>query len=152
MPLVYPDTNILIRAFEGEPAAAKPVLDLFLALRSIPGSVITSELTLAEVLAPVKISGSLSVSAKTALYGAALIESPFIELVPVSRSVLLQTAILRQTYPQKLPDAIHVVTAVQSGCRYLMSSDKDTKLLQPSIERVLPNAQGLASNLKALRD
>ena len=149
--LAYVDTNVFIQAFESQLGIAEPARALLRRLQEHPGAAITSELTLAELLAPVKAAGALTLAEKTTLYDAVL-DSGFIALVPVTRSLLIATAALRLSFPQKLPDAIHVVTAVDAGCRYLVSSDRDTKRLPPSISRLVPDASGLAILAEALRD
>ena len=59
--------------------------DLFVALRDAPGAAVTSELTLAELLAPVKRPDALSLASKQDLYGCVLPWGGFIELRPVDR-------------------------------------------------------------------
>lgn len=147
MARLYLDTNVFIRAFEAGPDLAGPARLLFTELEQRPGRAITSELTIAELLAPVKLEGSMAVADKLTLYDAFFARGS-IELAPVSRDVLRQTALLRQDFSQKLPDAIHIVTALQTGCLHLMSSDKDAKRLLPSMIRLLPDAAGVAHALQ----
>jgi predicted nucleic acid-binding protein len=48
----------------------------------------------------------------------------------------------------KLPDAIHLVSAIRSKCRYLVSSDSDFDDLPDGMERVKPDAGGIEGLLK----
>jgi predicted nucleic acid-binding protein len=150
MAVVYPDTNIFIQAVESRLGIAGLARRLLIALQNLRGAAMASELTLAELFAPAKATGALSVIEKMEIYGE-LLDETFIALVPVSRDILRQTAILRQTYAQKLPNAIHVVTAIQANCRYLMSSDRDASRLPPSITHIVPDEPGIATLMKALR-
>jgi predicted nucleic acid-binding protein len=91
-------------------------------------SAVTSELTLAELTAPTRRSGGISFVTRKRMYFNLLVANRFIDLSPVTRDVLWETAdfrrqAMRQGRNLKLPDAIHVVTAIRSKCRYMMSSD-----------------------------
>jgi predicted nucleic acid-binding protein len=124
---VYLDAMAFIFCIEGKPEVSEPIEALFRVLRIHPGAAATSELTLAEVLAGSKIA--LSPPIKRA-YLDLIVWSKFLDLVPVSRNILYQSAELRFIHKKnyrkklKLPDAIHLVTAVQRGCKYFVSADK----------------------------
>lgn len=148
--MVYVDTNVLICALEGEEEIATPILTLLVTLQERARPAVTSELTLAEVLAPVKFPGARTVADKLVLYDA-VFATGLVEAIPVSRTVLRETASLRETYPRKLPDAIHVVTALQARCPYLMSGDKGMERLPPPLQLVLPNEAGIARVIDVLR-
>ena len=83
---------------------------------------VTSELTLAEVLpkaSDVQRRGYLGM----------IVWSQIFELRPVSRDILIETAEYREHAGMpKLPDAIHVVTAIRAGCRTVLSADLRLKL------------------------
>lgn len=123
-PLVYMDTNAFVAGFELPQSEAEPVQNLLLALRGRPLSVVTSELTLAELLAPPSRAGALPLEAKRRLYLDLLVWSRLVDLRPITREVLIETADLRQTAPHRLPDAIHVVTAIHTQCDFFLSGDK----------------------------
>lgn len=127
-PLVYMDANAFIAGFELPLEQAKPIQDLIEALRGKPRMAVTSELTLAELLAPVSREKAMPLPIKRRLYLSLLVWSHLIDLQPVTRDVLIETADLRHVTPkQRLPDAIHLVTAIQSGCRYFLTGDKRIK-------------------------
>ena len=110
----------------------------------------TSELTVAELLAPVKLPGARTVAEKLALYET-VFNAGLVKLIPVSRTILRESALLRETHPQKLADAIHVATALQAPCSYLMSSDAGLKRLPPPLQSTSPDEAGVALVLGALR-
>lgn len=150
-PLVYLDTNVFVRGIEGVESEAAPILKLLERLRDYPGASVTSELTLAELLAPTGRANTLELHVKEPLYLDMIADGDFISLHPVTREILIQTAHLRVNFPQKLPDAIHIVTAVQTGCRFFMSHDRDSKRLPNSLLHVYPNENGVATTIEALR-
>src|SRR3990170_6382845 len=92
-PLVYLDANPFIYALEGAPAISAPIKDLFEVLRTRPGAGITSELTLAEVLAPSK--GRKRTPQLKRAYLDLMVWSRFIDLQLVSRGLLYETVNLR---------------------------------------------------------
>ena len=132
MSSVYIDSKPFIYTIEGEPELADLLRELFAVLVATPGSATTSELTLAEVLpkAPSETHRRM--------YLDLIVWSGVFDLRPVSREILLETANYRRnvstmlpdgrnTMP-KLPDAIHIVTAIQSGCQMLLTADERLKL------------------------
>jgi predicted nucleic acid-binding protein len=128
--IIYLDTNFFIKAVEGTKETAAPAKKLIEVLRQRPaGLAVTSEITFAEVLA---------------------LWSKFIGLIPVSRSILIETANLRVVAPLKLPDAIHLTSAIQSGCRFFVSADKDFNKLPTGMERVNFDEESLSRLIKEL--
>jgi predicted nucleic acid-binding protein len=151
-PLIYLDTNIFIFFYEGAPLVSERVKTLFEGLRSHPGRGITSELTLAEVLAESEQPRPPGLKRS---YLELIVWSGFLELVPVSRGVLYESAELRTvhrtTHGRKLdlPDAIHLTTAIQARCSFFISADEGIR--PPSeMTRLSPIAAGLDQALAAL--
>ena len=119
---LYLDANVFIYAIEGEPGIANPIRGLLETLRQGSGRAVTSELTLAEVLPKAREAHRRS-------YLDLIVWSRVIDLQPVSRDILLETADYRRTAGMpKLPDAIHAVTAIRSDCRTILSADAGLKL------------------------
>jgi predicted nucleic acid-binding protein len=126
-PIVYVDANPFIYFIDGAEDVASRVRPFFELLARKPGIATTSELTLAEVLAKAQPNARRS-------FLNLIIWSKLVRLQPVTRDVLIDTADYRQvsrkarpdgTYATvKLPDAIHVVTAIQSRCRMFLSADE----------------------------
>jgi predicted nucleic acid-binding protein len=119
---VYLDANVFIYAIEGSPEVAAPLQHLFELFRRKRSTGVTSELTLAEVL-------PRATTAQRRMYLDLIIWSRTFDLQPVSRDVLVETADYRRIARMpKLPDAIHVVTAIRTGCRIVLSADSRLKL------------------------
>jgi len=126
-PSVYVDANPFIYFIEGEEAVASSLRPFFDALGRKPGLAVTSELTLAEVLPKAKPAARRS-------YLSLIVWSRLFDLQPVTRTILIDTADYRRTTTRtladgrrvmpSLPDAIHVVTAIQARCRTILSADR----------------------------
>jgi predicted nucleic acid-binding protein len=139
VPRLYLDANVFIYAIEGHPDIAEPLRRLFDLLRANRGIGVTSELTLAEVLPRAS-------SVQRQSYLNMIVWSRIFDLHPVSRDILIETAKYREMAGMpKLPDAIHVVTAIRAGCRTVLSGDSRLKL--PDGYSVLPP---VAENLSRL--
>jgi predicted nucleic acid-binding protein len=150
VPLAYLDTAVFIHAFETAGSQAGALQVFFGHLTRYPFGAVTSELTLAELLAPIKAADAMTIEERQDLYLPLFDEGAFIALISISRAILLRTASLRQSYPQRLPDAIHIATAVEAGCRFFMSPDMDARRLPESLTWVRPDPDGIATVLKAL--
>lgn len=147
---VYLDSNVLIYAVEGVPAAAEPARQLVRFLRENRGVMCTSEITLAEVLAPSKGRGAWPLAVKRRVYLDFLVFGGAATLLPVTRDILIRTSDLRKLRRLKLPDAIHLVTAIQNECRYVVSGDTDFKKLPHGFTYVRPDESGVAALLREL--
>jgi predicted nucleic acid-binding protein len=143
-----------IFAVEGEPSVAEPMKSLFEALRAHPGAGVTSELTLAEVLAGCEVPHSPPIKRA---YLDLIVWNKFLDLVPISRDILYESADLRFAHREthgkklKLPDAIHLVTAIQRRCQYFASADRGISTpVNVSMKKVAPDAVGIAEILRVL--
>lgn len=125
--MLYLDTNIFIFLLEGKPDESQRIKLLFDTLKARPNAAVTSELTLAEVLAG---SQHPKDSVTKRSYLDLIVWSNFVKLIPISRGVLYETAELRNAHKAAsqrkldLADAIHLVTAVHERCRYFVSEDR----------------------------
>ncbi len=121
---IYFDTNIFIEMIEEIGSETGLLLiDLFSANDgTLPASIFTSELTLAELLTgPYKTNNQELINT----YDDILTPGGNVEICPVNRMILWQSAVFRSANSSiKLPDAIHVTTAVALGCTHFMTSDK----------------------------
>jgi predicted nucleic acid-binding protein len=114
---IYLDANVFIYAIEGSPDVAEPLRHLFELFRSNRGTGVTSELTLAEVL-------PRATTIQRRMYLDLIIWSRIF-----TREILIETADYRRIARMpRLPDAIHVVTAIRAGCRIVLSADSRLKL------------------------
>lgn len=130
---VYLDTNVFIYAIEGYPEFVDELNEFFDSIDAGNLRAFTSELTLAEVLVRPLMDGNLEI--QTA-YQQALQSSEGLEVVPVSREVLIEAARWRAVANLRLPDAIHGATAILTGCETFLTNDRRLAAL-PSIEVVL---------------
>ncbi|PZQ11249.1 MAG: VapC toxin family PIN domain ribonuclease [Ancylobacter novellus] len=125
---IYADANALIRSVEGDDHAASLLNCVFAADGSV---IVSSELTLAEVLVgPMKLQrqdpADRRARAWRASYEALFDKAGVLESAAVSASVLKDAAKLRAEHVSlKLPDAIHLTTAIARGCDVMLSHDKD---------------------------
>src|SRR5262245_64686788 len=117
---VYADANIIIYAVEGFVAYLDQIRALMTAMNTGEIIVVTSELTLAEVLVkPLKDQNPAIQHA----YKAFLAPTQVLEVVPISRDILEEAAQWRATTKLKLPDAIHLATALRSKCDSFLTND-----------------------------
>jgi predicted nucleic acid-binding protein len=145
---IYLETNFFIKAVEGTSEVAAPPRKLIQALRARRGLAATSEITVAETLAPPQRKDAMPLHIKRRAYLNLLLWSGFITLIPVSRDILLDTADLRGVKRMKLPDAIHLVSAMRCQCRHLVSSDSDFDGLPQGMVRIEPDHDGIETLLK----
>ena|SRR6516164_1764421 len=130
-PIVYVDANPFIYFIDGDETIARRLKPFFEFLRERPASAIRSELTLVEVLAKARPDARRN-------YFNLILWSNLFQLQPVTRDILIDTADYRRASQRqrpdgtkatvKLPDAIHVVTAIKARCREFLSADGGLKL------------------------
>ncbi len=130
---VYLDTNVFIYAIEGYPEFVDELNEFIDSIDAGNLKAFTSELTLAEVLVRPLMDGNLEI--QTA-YQQGLQSSEGLEVVPVSREVLIEAARLRTVANFRLPDAIHGATAILTGCETFLTNDRRLAVL-PGVEVVL---------------
>jgi predicted nucleic acid-binding protein len=117
---VYVDSNVLIALLEPTIPEAGG-LATFLSALADKHSILTSEITLGEVLvAPLRVGDRELVETYMDLPEPG---GP-IEVVPVNQRIVLEAAALRARSSMRLPDAIHVATASIAGCSAFLSLDK----------------------------
>lgn len=148
---VYIDANPIAYAFEGPEELASALKKLFSIFRNRQGLAVTSESTLAEVL-PKKRTPDRE-------FLDLLIWSGIFNLRAVTREILIETARYRRVAGRelndgrfampKLPDAIHVVTAIRSDCKIFLSSDLRIKL-PDKMTLVQANVGGVAGLIEEL--
>jgi predicted nucleic acid-binding protein len=120
---IYLDTNFIIKAFETFDGVAKKAAQLLSDAKVVsPPRFVTTELTLAELLVlPHRNADDALIHA----YNELIYSSPWLDVRPVTRDILISAAKLRAVNPaRKLPDAVHVATAIECACSHFLSSDK----------------------------
>ena len=131
-PLIYLDANIFIHAFEPSPQFGRENsnrLVTFLSQNAGSRKPVfrTSEFTFGELwVGPYKKQKDELIQ----LYENLSFSNMFLEVGPVTLEVIKGAARLRGLYSAlKMPDALHISTAILFGCTYLLTSDarmKDT--------------------------
>ncbi len=117
--VVYVDTAPIIYSVEKNPQFAALVDPLWDALEVGSLEVVSSELTLLEVLVvPIRQNDSYLIAA----YEQALIGSD-LRLLPIDTAILRAAAELRASTKLKTPDAIHAATALAVGCAQFITND-----------------------------
>jgi len=118
---IYLDTNIIIYVVEGYDEYGHILLSLLDEMDSGAVTAVTSELTRAEVLVKPKQDHNnvLEHAYKTFLQARSMLE-----IVAISENILEIAAELRAETKLKLPDAIHIATAIVSDCNVLLTNDR----------------------------
>jgi predicted nucleic acid-binding protein len=122
---IYLDTNALIQLVEEGHEGLSTLLE---GGHNSGRRLVTSELALAEVLVGPMQSGTTHLAD---IYEELLAGSALIETIAVDRPILRKSAEIRATLGGKLPDAIHIATAVHSGCSVVLSSDRRLRIPHP---------------------
>ncbi|TCK30697.1 putative nucleic acid-binding protein [Ancylobacter aquaticus] len=119
---LYWDTNTFIRMVETGDIVGQQLGRLLTRALDGRASIVTSELTLAELLVePLRRQDDELLDAYRDLFTAA----SRIDIAVVDRPVPLATAQIRADHaPTKLPDAIHVATAELAACTHFVSADR----------------------------
>lgn len=120
---IYLDTNIFIFAFEEKDERSQLLSDLIsLSSEREKPVLVTSELTLSEVLVrPYQDADDTLID----LYDGFITDSEWLDVLPVIRPTLWYAAVLRSQYKKlKLPDAIHLSTAIGADCTHFMTADE----------------------------
>lgn len=120
---VYVDTNVFIHLFEGRDEVAASLARLFLTERTGREPFLaTSELTLAELLVePYRRKDDKLIQ----IYDNWTRTNPYLEVGPVDRDALWYAAVFRSQHETlKLPDAVHLSTAIGFRCSHFLTADK----------------------------
>ena len=118
---VYLDTNIWIYTLENYAAYSQELRSLFQAIDEGALAAVTSELTLAEVLVKPAQRGD---TGQQAICERFIRTTEHLTVLPVSRDILIEAAQVRARAQLKLPDAIHVATALKANCITLLTNDQ----------------------------
>jgi predicted nucleic acid-binding protein len=132
---VYLDTNVFIYAVEGF-EVFRPLIELlFDHIDSGKIKAVTSMLTLSECLVKPYREHSDGI---IAVYNDCVKNSEYLTVADVSRNVLADAAKLRAyNLCIKLPDAIHISTAISQKCDFIITNDK--KMKNDAVELVYLN-------------
>lgn len=121
---LYLDANIFIALIEWNNTVSQMLVNLICEQPADkPPVFCTSQLTLAETLVhPAKAQDEQMLSR----YEATVLDSHWLDVVPVDRDILYYSAIIRSKFKGlKLPDAIHLSSAFAMGCSHFLTNDRD---------------------------
>ncbi|KFL30455.1 hypothetical protein JP75_14820 [Devosia riboflavina] len=123
---IYVDTNVFIALKETGGNLGLKLVELLARAPIGPNPLLaTSELTLAELLTKPYAEGRDDLIDQ---YDNWIVRSDWLEVGPVTRDVLWYAAVLRSNYRGlKLPDAIHISTAIGLGCSHFLTNDMGIK-------------------------
>lgn len=119
---IYLDTNVFIDAFEERGERSDMLAQLFATSSTSGARFATSELTPSELLVkPYRDADDTAIDQ----YQGFILTSEWLEILPVDRSVIIYAAVLRsQSKGLKLPDAIHISTAIAAECSHFLTDDQ----------------------------
>ncbi|MCL2641088.1 MAG: PIN domain-containing protein [Phycisphaerales bacterium] len=121
---IYLDTNIFIYALEQHPEYADVVDRLFAHFDAAEAVAFTSELALAECLVKPCADGNGDFQMR---YQAAITTRPGLIVYSVSRSIIIRAAHIRAAHKIRLPDALHLATALDAACDAFLTNDQLVK-------------------------
>jgi predicted nucleic acid-binding protein len=121
---IYIDTVTVIYAVEQAPTYGVLLNSLWNNLQVGNLEVFSSELTLMETLVvPIRNSDTFLVDAYERL-----LQSPQMQLIPISQIILREAARLRAVTPAlRTPDAIHSTAAIAAGCTQFLTNDRQLR-------------------------
>lgn len=120
----YFDTNVFIYLIENNVEYQDTIHRLIEQLESQECEIYTSELTLAECLVRPFQDGDVQ-SQET--YKESIKTSDFLTVKPVSKNILIEASRLRTVAKNKLPDSIHLATALAFECDIFVGNDRKLK-------------------------
>jgi predicted nucleic acid-binding protein len=115
------DTPVFIYFIEEEPRFLSHILPLFSEADEGKRELVTSALTLLEVLVVPYRAGDHQLAER---YEALLMRSRGIRVIDVTRDQLRAAAQLRAATGAKTPDALHLVSALGAGCKTFVTNDR----------------------------
>jgi predicted nucleic acid-binding protein len=118
---LYFDTNIFIYALEHHVDHAVVVDALFAMVDAGQITAVTSEITLAECLVKPFADGDSNLQIR---YQAAVSPRPNFSVSSLTRTILIRAAEIRALHKPRLPDAIHLATALNDSCQIFITNDK----------------------------
>lgn len=119
---VYFDTNIFIYILENHSEFGETCLSVVQSGADKELDGYSGDLVLAELLVkPLKDNNARAVKAVKDLFT----EETRIELLPHTRSAFITAAHLRANHKIKLPDALHLATAIENHIEIFLTNDRD---------------------------
>lgn len=122
---IYLDTNVLIDLVESSGQLSPAQASILKDFDNGRLAAVTSEIALAECLVRPLADGN---AMRVATFEALLDGSGTPTMVPVDRKVLRLAAEARARDRMRLPDAIHVATAIAEACNVFLSADRSIRV------------------------
>jgi predicted nucleic acid-binding protein len=119
-PLIYLDTNVVIRLVEGDAPTRAPLTARLAAALGVSASLVTSRLTRLECRSKPLRAGDLGTLAQFDVFFAGV----ELVLADVSSAVIERATDLRAPYNLKTPDALHYATAVEVSATVFLTGDR----------------------------
>lgn len=116
---VYFDTNCIIYLLENNPTWFPKVVARITALRAADDELAIGDLARAECLIGPLKTGDAGLEARYR----AFFSDPDVKVLGMTVAVCERAAHLRAVYPFKLPDALHLATAIEQGCGVFVTND-----------------------------
>ncbi len=114
---VYIDTNIFIYFFQSHDAFGPAAKAIFEKVASGKWNAVTSVLTLSELL-------SIATQTEAKLIQTLYFETPHLVTIDVDMTIASEAARIRREYHFRLPDAIHLATALYANADMFVTNDK----------------------------
>ena len=124
---LYLDTAPLIYWVEAYPDYISKMDRIVDAIETTSVQALTSVLTLTEVMVQPLRVGNTDLAQE---YLDILVIRDEYELVEFSTNIAITAASIRARYSLRTPDAIHVATAIKSGCDAILTNDRDFRRVQ----------------------
>ncbi len=128
------DTPIWIAFIEQKPALASGVNPIFEALKAGQARVVTSTVTLIEILTGALLRGDEHLARRIE---AVLTGLAGVSIVPVTAGIAVRAARLRAAYRLRTPDAIHLATAIAAEASEFVTTDRRLARVREIDVRVL---------------
>jgi uncharacterized protein len=116
---VYLDTNCIIYFVENHPYWWPKVVSRIGAIRAAKDELTIGDLARAECLVGPFKNGDAGLEARYRT----LFSDPDFHVLELTATVCERAARLRAVYPFKLPDALHLATAIEHGCGLFLTAD-----------------------------
>lgn len=116
---VYLDSNCIIYLLEKNPDWWSKVAARIAVFRMSGDELAVGDLSRAECLVIPFRNGDVGLQSRYR----AFFRDPDICVLPLTELVYERAARLRATYPFKLPDALHLATAIEHGCGLFLTAD-----------------------------
>lgn len=116
---VYLDSHILIYCLDGDPTYVPAVTRILTQVSAGEFGALTGDLSVTEILVHPLARGDESTVARIK----AFLATGLVDIRPHTREAFEQAAHVRATRRTSLPDALHVATALSTGCTMLVTND-----------------------------